>query len=32
MRRTKAEAEETRQAILAAAERVFFKKGVAAGR
>ncbi|UXT44500.1 TetR family transcriptional regulator [Agrobacterium tumefaciens] len=29
MRRTKAEAEETRQAILAAAERVFFKKGVA---
>lgn len=29
MRRTKAEAEETRQAILAAAELVFFKKGVA---
>ncbi len=29
MRRTKAEAEETRQAILDAAERVFFRKGVA---
>ncbi|WP_454853001.1 TetR family transcriptional regulator [Rhizobium binxianense] len=28
MRRTKAEAEETRQAIIAAAERVFFEKGV----
>lgn len=29
MRRTKAEAEETRQSILLAAERVFFEKGVA---
>ena len=28
MRRTKAEAEETRNSILRAAERVFFEKGV----
>ncbi|HSX73623.1 MAG TPA: TetR family transcriptional regulator, partial [Shinella sp.] len=29
MRRTKAEAEETRQQILLAAEKVFYEKGVA---
>ena len=29
MRRTKAEAKETRQQILLAAERVFYEKGVA---